>query len=189
MALDAKDPPLAALLLLSFLALLRTGEIVQLKLTDVSWDLDTGIIVLALPDTKTARAGAESVLVKDPLLPFLLQYVSQNFSSPRFWPGSVPAFRKALALLCTHLGVENYHFTPYSLRRGGASQAFAKGVTFDSLLQRGRWQSVRTARIYLDSGRAALVQQQFPPPLLMRMHSLSHSLTVFCEQLRRKRKS
>ena len=185
----ARNTPLAALLLLSYLALLRTGEIATLRMSNLSWDTSSHIIIVALPNTKTARAAAESVLVKDPYLPYLLEYIKRNYSTDRLWPGSVPAFRKALRLLCAHLGVQDYNFTPYSIRRGGASQAFASGITFDSLLQRGRWQSIKTARIYLDSGRAALVQQQFPVTLMAQMHHLSHSLTAFCEQLRRKRKS
>ena len=189
LALSANNAPLAVLLLLSYIALLRTGEIASLRLSHISWDQNSHIIVVALPNTKTSRTAAESVLVKDPYLPFLLSYVKNQQTNDALWPGSVPAFRKALQALCTHLGVDHYHFTPYSIRRGGASQAFSTGVSFDSLLQRGRWQSVKTARVYLDSGRAALVQQQFPVTLLAHMHELSHSLTSFCEQLRRKRKS
>ena len=186
-ALSANQAPLAALLLLSYLAFLRTGEMVRLKWSDLSWDSTSQIIIVALTNTKTARFADESVLIKDPLLPYLLTYVASHSAEDRLWPGSVPAFRKALALLCTHIEVDSYQFTPYSIRRGGASQAFAKGVSFDSLLQRGRWQSIKTARLYLDSGRAALVQQQFPLPLLEKLQALSHSLTCFCEQLRRKR--
>ena len=56
-------------------------------------------------------------------------------------------------------------FTAYSFRRGGASYAFSTGVAFDELLIRGRWQNSRTARLYLDTGRAALIQTRFTPPI------------------------
>ena len=58
------------------------------------------------------------------------------------------------------------------------------GTSFDELLVRGRWQSPRTARIYLDTGRAALIQQRFSASQATTLATYSAKLEKFCEQLR-----
>ena len=48
-------------------------------------------------------------------------------------------------------------FVPYSFRRGGASYFFRSTGSFDAALQRGRWQSVKSAKIYINEARARYV--------------------------------
>lgn len=64
----------------------------------------------------------------------------------------------------TELGLESFQFRPLfnSLGRGGATFWFAKHGSFDRLLVRGRWQAPRTARIYINSGLAALAEMKVP---------------------------
>ena len=98
-------------------------------------------------------------------------------------------FRHALRLLLGFLQLEQAKFSAYSIRRGGASHAFAAGKPFDQLLVLGRWQSVKTARVYLDAGRAELVQMQFSPKSLHLIDSFQQRAAGFCEQLRQERTS
>ena len=44
----------------------------------------------------------------------------------------------------------------YSLRRGGATDEFATNGNYDLLTERGRWASVRTAKIYVNQAMAEL---------------------------------
>ena len=60
------------------------------------------------------------------------------------------------------LKLEELHFVPYSLRRGGATTAYHNGETLDALVTKGRWQSVSTAQSYLDCGLQALFQLSLP---------------------------
>lgn len=106
---------------------------------------ETGHIVLALPATKTSKQHMESVAVQDTRLASLLQVVLDT----------------TVTSTVAHFQLHDYGFTAYSIRRGGATHAFANGHHFDTLLVKGRWQSAKTARQYLDSGRATLVQLQF----------------------------
>ena len=56
------------------------------------------------------------------------------------------------------MGVERYGFRWYSLRRGGATRAFRFHGQMERVLVRGRWESSKTARIYLTDGVAALAE-------------------------------
>ena len=54
------------------------------------------------------------------------------------------------------LRLNDLHFRPYSLRRGGATFWFNQHGSFDRLLVQGRWAAARTARVYLNDGLAQL---------------------------------
>jgi hypothetical protein len=75
-----------------------------------------------------------------------------------------PQFRAWFLDLCktTSLG-RRLRFTPYSLRRGGATYHFAVTGSLGSLTQRGRWSSSRTARIYLAEAQVEAEQQMLRP--------------------------
>ena len=42
-------------------------------------------------------------------------------------------------------------FTPYSLRRGGATATFRRSGSFDFVAERGRWTTTRALRIYINA--------------------------------------
>ena len=54
------------------------------------------------------------------------------------------------------LRLNDLHFRPYSLRRGGATFWFNQHGSFDRLLAQGRWAAARAARVYLNDGLAQL---------------------------------
>ena len=183
-AISCGESHFAGLLLLGFLAFLRTSEMVFLKFSQIHIS-QSGQIILVLPSSQTSRDKPESVSVSDLHVATLLLHIKANSSADRVWEGSVPQFRAFLARFCEFLNLEDQNFTAYSVRRGGASSAFLRGTSFDQLLVTGRWQSVKTARIYLDTGRAALIQQSFSPQATRLIHKFSSSLLSFCIQLRK----
>lgn len=188
-AIAVNEHCLALAILLGFTAFLRTGEIAGLRLSHMQVNEASGQIILALPATKTSKNKMESVAVSDPLLASLAAYVLASPRQPHLLGVSTNQFRQQLKLLLDVLQLRDANFTAYSLRRGGASHAFATGRHFDQLLVAGRWQSVKTARQYLDSGRAALIQLQFQPQCLSLISKFQHRASIFCEQLRQKRTS
>eukprot|EP00438_Fugacium_kawagutii_P024080 Skav212943 [mRNA] locus=scaffold374:499856:502796:- [translate_table: standard] len=184
LALKTHQPALACVFLLGYLAFLRTGEMVALTPAKLAVDLDTGRILLALPSTKTSRQRKETVCVTDLRLAKLVSQVLARQGQQSFWPGSLNSFRAMFAQFCAFFDLEEWEFTPYSIRRGGASYAFAEGASFDELLIRGRWQSNRAARLYLDTGRAALIQTRFTARQRFSLDKYVSHLTSCCEQLR-----
>ena len=68
------------------------------------------------------------------------------------------------------LGLEDYGFLPYSLRRGGATAYFRATRNMEATLDRGRWSSARVARIYVNDGLAREVELQFSPAIRSRLN-------------------
>jgi hypothetical protein len=60
------------------------------------------------------------------------------------------------------LGLGNFQFRPYSLRRGGATFWFTKHGSLDRLLIQGRGQAPKSAQIYINSGLATLAEMKLP---------------------------
>lgn len=183
LAVATKQYSLACLLLVGFLAFLRTGEIVSLTATKVAVDARKGRVLVALPSTKTSHHREETVCVDDVRVAKLTRFVLAT-TRGRLWTGSTSAFRATLNEFASFFDLSEFTFSAYSIRRGGASHAFASGARFDDLLVRGRWQSHKTARLYLDTGRAALIQLRFSSAQTSQLAYYTSKLEIFCEQLR-----
>ena len=57
--------------------------------------------------------------------------------------------------LLSVLELGSFHFSPYSLRRGGATAHWMLCRNMDATIEKGRWSSVKTARIWLKESIAA----------------------------------
>ena len=152
-ALECNCLPLAAGIALGFHCFLRTGELFALHCSDVQVGEKGGAVVLQ----HTKKGMRDIVSINDPLVLTLVK-MRLLHSCAGDWFCDMPAakarvmfadFLKGLEL--THLGLRWY-----SLRRGGATHHFCKFGQMESTLVRGRWESSRTARIYLTEGMAAL---------------------------------
>lgn len=183
LAVATDEPQLAAIFLLGFLAFLRTGEMVDLSTAKIAVDVARGRTLAALPGTKTSRRREETVCVTDDRVAALVSHVI-NLGFTSLWHSSARSFRDMLNEFLLFFSLDSFGFTAYSFRRGGASYAFSTGVAFDELLIRGRWQNSRTARLYLDTGRAALIQTRFTPPISRLLDRYAAKLRTFCDQLR-----
>ncbi len=53
--------------------------------------------------------------------------------------------------------LDQFDFNFYSLRRGGATYDFASHGSMERTLLKGRWESTRSARVYVNEARAAAV--------------------------------
>ena len=186
-AIQMHRPTLAAILLTGYLAFLRTGEMTALSPSKMEVNPSTGVIVLALTATKTSKNQEESLSFTDQRVAILLHEVLRRANGRPLWPTTTNTFRDALQDLLTRLHLQSFGFSAYSIRRGAASHAFASGASFDRLLVQGRWQSPRTARLYLDTGRAALIQLRFSPHQITLQQKAIKTLEEFIEQLRRRR--
>ena len=80
-------------------------------------------------------------------------------------------FRKLWIEVVDELHLKDFRYQPYSIRRGGATSSYRRGVGFDELMSRGRWSHLATARQYLDEGLQELTQLQFSAPAKSAIHS------------------
>ena len=170
-----------------FLGFLRTSEMTSLEWRKISFKVSTGQIVLALPSTKTSKNKEESIVLADYRVCLLLECLHRHSTTERVWPQSPPVFRRQLAEILDYLQLRDAAFSAYSIRRGGATHAFSEGIAMDKLVIKGRWQNAKTARIYLDSGRAALVQLRFSPHTSHRISLATTALLQFTDAYSRRR--
>ena len=133
-------PAFGLSLRIAFFGLLRTGELLSLRAKDIFTPGPKGPAVLSLGLTRGgARQGAaESVTLHErSILPDLWKW--KQVSSPSQFLTLKPHAWRALFTKATEsLKLNDLHFRPYSLRRGGATFWFNQHGSFDKLFVQGR---------------------------------------------------
>jgi integrase len=179
--------PHAIATLLAFDGYLRINEFCRLRVSDISFPGDNRVgsalnsMALRLSHTKTGRN--QFVTIRSPAVVSLLQdWVAFRVGSSRTRAGSsrilvfgfaAETYRSVFKLVCDGLGLARTGYVPHSLRHGGATRDFLLGATIEQVLFRGRWASTKSARTYLQSGRALLLGTQVPPQLFALASALS----------------
>ena len=182
-ALATGEVILCLLILVAFSAFLRTGEIVQVRAAHFLFNEGTGPVLLSLPVTKSGQRGKntpETLVLSDPLLTLYIRVVIPRLHPQELlWPYGEAAFRQAFSRLVKKARLPAAGWRPYSLRRGGATAYFLETGSLDLTTVRGRWQSSRTARIYLDEAVAFLATLRATPAQsahIRRLERMLHSL-------------
>jgi integrase len=179
--------------LVAFDGLLRISEVANLCVGDVSPPTDarrgrsavsadalspstlpSSHVILRLARTKTG--SNQSVWLTHAAVERLLLLHVQGrdagarvfqLTTPRHRTSPTGAYRHALRVVCDELGLGSHHFTPHSLRHGGATHALLHlGQSIETIMHRGRWQSNSACRVYLQAGRARLLELSVAPPIL-----------------------
>ena len=169
----------AVAILLAFHCILRTDEMLSLLCGDCT--VGAGVVLLSLRDTKIGgRLGVvQRTEVTDAFLFRALvkllgrkqrgqKVISMLPSKFRYW------WRKCLKAL----GIPAC-YTPYGLRRGGATALFLRSGSYDVVTQRGRWQSLHAMRQYVDGALVHLASDAelaVWEPLCRRYSKSLHSL-------------
>ena len=149
---------LGATLLVGFVFMLRTQEMLQLESDDVMITRNT--VTIRLQTTKTSRQFEQSLSFTDPTVVVVLRKLMSWFSTQAFWPFSVTCFRNCFKSIHRFFELDELQLVPYSIRRGAATHFYQFYSNLDFVMVQGRWKDQRTARIYLDDARATLVRYQ-----------------------------
>ena len=181
-------PRLGYLCMVGFSGFLRTGKMFKLiKRHVVSVPNEGRPSVPFLEDTKTAQRNhllwekvlIQSVLIHDKVAKLCLHELCRGLGPDDPLCDVHPAkFRALWKQMMIHLKMENQGYTPYSLRRGGATSAYRLGAHLDELLIKGRWKHQSTTRIYLDQALQELGSLQIPAasrPLLSQGTRVFHT--------------
>jgi hypothetical protein len=143
----------------AFDCFLRIGEFTSLIKEDVAVLKDTGV-VLRLATTKTGPE--QSVVVEDAVVAGLLcDHVRTLPPTSRVFRFSAAQYRKVFKRTCADLGLSG-DFVPHSLRHGGATRMYIRGAPVENVMHRGRWRSTKSARHYIQAGRALMVRNKMP---------------------------
>lgn len=159
-----EDHGFALTLLLGFYGLLRTGELLSVKGSHITVNNPRGPAVISLGLTKSGKrqGAAESITIHvEEVCRRLFQWCTTQPKQVTLG-GPSHIWRKKFSDALKALSFDKWDFRPYSLRRGGATHAFSQHGVFDKLLVAGRWQSQKTARIYVNQGLAVLAELKIP---------------------------
>ena len=103
-----------------------------------------------------------AILVKDENIWRLAKVLKRRSASTApLWAGTPTTFRGTWARLLECLDFRGDDYTPYGIRRGGATWYFLETASLDATLARGRWATSKTARSYIDDGTLTLANQQW----------------------------
>ena len=144
----------AFLFAVGFDSFLRTRELLSLTWEDVRVDGDTGVMSLAHTKIGQRTAAFEASVINDAMIPPLFRRARAaraSGTSEQFYifAGSEAWFYEFFTLAINELGLSKFGFRLYSLRRGGATAYDRATADTRATIERGRWASLRVARIYL----------------------------------------
>ena len=158
-ALLKGKPRLSLALLIGFLGLLRTGEILALNKAMLSVHGDGSLLVITLPETKSGhrRGECEHVLIYDKAI---IQFCGRLLRTMDDKESLLGMKFRQLAYNITELagffGCSDRSLTPYCIRRGGATWHFTTYQNYDSTQALGRWSSAKTARLYINQATSEI---------------------------------
>jgi integrase len=154
---------MATAVLLAFDCYLRAGELLGLVKEDVALPGDRrlagagGEVLGALRLRRTKTGREQSVTIRDPdVLQLLEPIVSATAKGRPVFPFKAAQLRAAFRGACETLGLP-VSFVLHSLRHGGATRDYLRGVPMADVMTRGRWRSRESATRYIQSGRALLL--------------------------------
>lgn len=159
--------PAAVATLLGFDCLLRVNEILSIRADDIADSKDarvsatTAEMTVRLRQTKTGRN--QWVVVEDLDVLFFVRVLKRNAPSTdsRLFPYSDDTFRHLFHTACADLGLSS-SYVPHSLRHGGATRMLVNRRPISDIMTRGRWSEQKSARRYIQSGRALLLSMSAP---------------------------
>lgn len=167
----------SVMVLLAFEGFLRNAEVVALRFNDIALpgDMRLGVAPEGTAGVRIRRAktgGEQWATIQDPLVVEVLRHFMSTSATgeSRLFPSMTSdRFRTAFYRAQKWLGFANAIYTPHSLRHGHASEAFLAGASLETIMARGRWASVNTARYYIQTGRALLLTVSLPAEVQLRM--------------------
>jgi len=152
--------------LLGFDCLLRIGELTSLRKTDVA---DTGdprmnseYKGMSLRIRKAKTGLNQFVRVIDRSVQRLIREVVANTKrDDLLFDVTAAKYRALFKRVCRELGLSPL-YVPHSLRHGGATRLHMNGMHLEDILMRGRWESTKSARRYVQAGRSLLMAVDVP---------------------------
>ena len=95
----------------------------------------------------------------------------------RLFPVSADRYRRVFKQTCAALGLPSA-YVPHSHRHGGATRWHLLGHSIEDILMRGRWASTKSARRYVQAGRAMLLTTRVPDQVGVIARVLTRNVTL-----------
>lgn len=147
----------AAMIALGFYALLRTGELLQIRSCDLLIGQSSGVVSLSesksgLRNAARETVGLQNILALDLLRATVKMNEQQGLGKVPIWSKSAQSFRNAFAYHIHRFDLKALGFRPCSLQRGGSTALFQQTGSMELALLKGTWNSLKVAKIYLSDG-------------------------------------
>ena len=166
---------------LLFLGLFRPAEIRYLKRLHVSLGPSPNITVRVRGKTEIRHnRPAVAVTIKDAFLHMLLSALLAIRGDGLF-DFHDNSFGRFCQSIFEHFPMFP-RLTPYSFKRGGASELFRRTGSFDVCVEQGRWQDVSSARRYIETATADQMIFELTPVWRTRMLHARDELRLFAER-------
>ena len=150
--------------LIGFHCMLRGGEVLGLRFCDCMHFGDTVVLDLGFTKTGSRKGAREQVTITDSSLASLLRYFCRECESTERLVCMSPCnFRKYYSRLLSFFSLGEEGYTLHSLRRGGATHFFRVTGNLSATLERGRWLSVSSGRMYITEGLSVLAHRRIRP--------------------------
>ena len=151
---------------------LRVSEAVGVKGVDVVLREQEGVVALA----KTKTGLNQSIVIRSGrFLDLTRRLCKQTRGQATLVGFSAETYRRVFRRIVALLGVEPGMLTPHSLRHGGATDDYMRGVPMADIVVKGRWVYAKTAARYIQQGRALLVKFRVSPQLRKRMEAVRNA--------------
>jgi hypothetical protein len=161
----------AVAVLLSFDGYLRISECVGLDVSDVALPHDARLGSTAVQQTwaalrlRRAKTGPNQwvQLTRTEVTQLLVRYVRTRPPIGPLFPFTAVQLRASFHAAADALGLSELGFTPHSLRHGAATHDALLGMGLEDIMRKGRWVAGKSARTYIQTGRALLMSLRLPP--------------------------
>jgi integrase len=177
---DDRDSGLAVLV--HFDALLRTGEVLNLRASDFAAPEDPRLgpaSAEAALRIRSAKTGSNQFaqLQHTDVISMLKRRVDGLAPEARIFKTSPSRYRAVFKGALQKLGL-TAAYVPHSLRHGAATRALNRGVPIEDIMRRGRWASNKSCRTYLQQGQALLLANRVSPALHRSGMTFADSLSL-----------
>ena len=144
--------------------MLRGCKVLGLRFCDCMHFGDAVVLDLAFTKTGSRKGAREQVTITDSSLINLFRYFCRDCNSSEHLVSMSPRnFRKYYSRLLSFFSLGNEGFTLHSLRRGGATHFFRVTRNISATLERGRWLSVSSGRMYIIEVMSILAHRKIRP--------------------------
>ena len=151
-------------ILIGFHCMLRGCEVLRLGFCDCMHFCNTTVLDLGFTKTGSRKGTREQVTVTDSSVTNLFRYFCRDGSSSEHLVCMSPCnFGKYFSRLLSFFSLGSEGFSLHSLRRGGATHFFRVTGNLSATLERARWLSVSSGRLYINEKMSILAHCKIRP--------------------------
>jgi len=153
--------------LLAHDCLLRVSELCNIKARNIADVGDARMgsehhgVVIRLEKLKGDKVNLTCTIEREDVRRLVRRLLVKTRPNDRLSPFVPRTMLNLLKRTCASLGLSE-RYVCHSLRHGGATSLYQRGATLPDIMMRGRWESDKMARRYIQKGEALLLDLQVP---------------------------